>query len=77
MPLPINLTTAFWYVVTAVLGLSVAAVMLRRTTSRVLWWEWLALGARRLQPTATRVAFLVASCIAAVLVVLLTPILPE
>jgi hypothetical protein len=114
---------AAYYVVLAAAGLLVAAVRLRKSPWRVVWWEWLALalplavwagmwniplfvegrksltnfgepallglvvgllgvivrwlGASRLPRGRIRPAFILATCVAAVTVVLFVPILPE
>lgn len=117
---PVN---ASLYALSATVGLAIAALLLRGTPSRVLWWEWPALvvplavwwlvwsiptftdgrkslanlaepvilglvvgclglalrwlGTRWVSPNVVRPAFVGACCVAAVLVALYTPMLPE
>ena len=41
----LNPVNGLAYIVSAAFGLMIAAAMLRKTPSRVLWWEWLGLAA--------------------------------
>jgi hypothetical protein len=123
MPEYLNFLTAGWYIAPAALGLLLATLPLRRTSSKVRWWEWpglaaplavwsaiwaipavtdgrkslanlseplylgltvgcLALlfrwlGARWLQPTTVRLGFMLAGCVAAMLIALWFPMLAE